>query len=124
MNKAKRILFIVSGILSIVATVVFISLGCVFIACANNVDMMQEMADKSTTQDIEFFKALFMCLGVMFLICLAFTVVNIFLSFKAINNNSKKFMIVCIVFGALSGIYVSIVAAIFGLIARNRTPQN
>ncbi len=123
MNKAKRILFMVSGILSIIATIVFISLGCVFIACANNIEMMQDMAAESS-QDAEYFKALFMVLGVMFLICLIFTVVNIFLSFKAINSSSKKFMIVCIVFGALSGIYTSIVAAIFGLIVRNRSPQN
>ena len=124
MEKAKRILFTISGVLSIISVVVFLILAIVFIAFGNNVEAMEELANDSTSgTDAEAFKVLFVGLGVMFIFFMIFGIVNIILCFKGRNSDSKNVMILNIVFGALSGIEVNILAAIFGLIARNRKPQ-
>ena len=124
MEKAKRILFTISGVLSIISVVVFLILAIVFIAFGNNVEAMEELANDSTDgTDAEAFKILFVGLGVMFIFFMIFGIVNIILCFKGRNSDSKNVMILNIVFGALSGIEVNILAAIFGLIARNRKPQ-
>ena len=124
MEKAKRILFTISGVLSIISVVVFLILAIVFIAFGNNVEAIEELANDSTNgTDAEAFKTLFVGLGVMFIFFMIFGIVNIILCFKGRNSDSKNVMILNIVFGALSGIEVNILAAIFGLIARNRKPQ-
>ena len=124
MEKAKRILFTISGVLSIISVVVFLILAIVFITFGNNVEAMEELANDSTSgTDAEAFKVLFVGLGVMFIFFMIFGIVNIILCFKGRNSDSKNVMILNIVFGALSGIEVNILAAIFGLIARNRKPQ-
>ncbi len=124
MEKAKRILFTISGVLSIISVVVFLILAIFFIAFGNNVEAMEELANDSTSgTDAEAFKVLFVGLGVMFIFFMIFGIVNIILCFKGRNSDSKNVMILNIVFGALSGIEVNILAAIFGLIARNRKPQ-
>ena len=124
MEKAKKILFTVSGVLSIISIVVFLILAIVFIAFGNNVEAMEELANDSTNgTDAEAFKALFLALGVMFIFFMIFGIVNTILCFKGRNSDSKNVMILNIVFGALSGIEINILAAIFGLIARNRKPQ-
>ncbi len=122
MKIAKRILFLVSGILSIFASVTFAILSICFIAFSNNEEAMQELADKSTEGvTAEAFQALFLVLGVMFVIFLIAAIINIILSFMGRNSDSKGVMIANIVFGAISGIVINIVAAIFGLIVRNQT---
>ena len=124
MEKAKKILFTVSGVLSIISIVVFLILAIVFIAFGNNVEAMEELANDSTNgTDAEAFKALFLALGVMFIFFMIFGIVNTILCFKGRNSDSKNVMILNIVFGVLSGIEINILAAIFGLIARNRKPQ-
>lgn len=121
MKIAKRILFLVSGILSIFASVTFAILSICFIAFSNNEEAMQELADKSTDGVTpEEFQAVFLALGVMFVVFLIAAIINIILSFKGRNSDSKGVMIANIVFGAISGIVINIVAAIFGLIARNQ----
>jgi len=121
MKIAKRILFLVSGILSIFASVTFAILSICFIAFSNNEEAMQELADESTDGVTpEAFQAVFLALGVMFVVFLIAAIINIILSFKGRNSDSKGVMIANIVFGAISGIVINIVAAIFGLIARNQ----
>ena len=124
MEKAKKILFTISGILSIVSIVVFLVLAIVFMAVGNSVEAMEDLANDSTNDmDAEAFKALFLCLGVMFIFFMIFGIVNTILCFKGRNSDSKGIMILNIVFGALSGIEINILAAIFGLIARNQKPK-
>ena len=121
MEKAKRILFTIAGILSIVCVVAYLITGSVFLAVANNVDFVEKMADESTgSMDAEAVKAIFMMFGVIFIICGLLSIVNIILSFKGKNSDSKGIMIANIVIGALSGVEINILAAIFGLIARNQ----
>ncbi len=119
MNTAKRILFLVGGIMSICAAIAFFFLSIMFIAFSNMTEVMQKLADDSAEYGIEYFEALFLVLGIMFIFFLILAIINIVLSFKGKNSNSKGLMIANIVFGAISGIELNLVAGIFGLIARN-----
>lgn len=123
MNTAKRILFLVGGIMSICAAIAFFFLSIMFIAFSNMKEEMQKLADDSAEYGVEYFQALFLVLGIMFIFFLILAIINIILSFKGRNSNSKGLMIANIVFGALSGIEVNLVAGIFGLIARNMAPK-
>ena len=122
MEKAKRILFTVSGILSIVGIVLWLVLGIVFIAVANNADTVENMADSA--DDIEAVKAMFMACGIMFIFFAIMSIVNAILCFKGRNTNAKGVMIINIVFGAISGIEINILAAIFGLIVGSRSSSS
>ena len=123
MNTAKRILFLIGGIMSICAAIAFFFLSIMFIALSNMKEEMQKLADDSAEYGVEYFQALFLVLGIMFIFFLILAIINIILSFKGRNSNSKGLMIANIVFGALSGIEVNLVAGIFGLIARNMVPK-
>lgn len=123
MNTAKRILFLIGGIMSICAAIAFFFLSIMFIALSNMKEEMQKLADDSAEYGVEYFQALFLVLGIMFIFFLILAIINIILSFKGRNSNSKGLMIANIVFGALSGIEVNLVAGIFGLIARNMAPK-
>ncbi len=123
MNTAKRILFLIGGIMSICAAIAFFFLSIMFIALSNMKEEMQKLADDSAEYGVEYFEALFLVLGIMFIFFLILAIINIILSFKGRNSNSKGLMIANIVFGALSGIEVNLVAGIFGLIARNMVPK-
>ena len=119
MEKAKKILFTVSGILSIIGIVVWLILGIVFIVLAGNVDFVDDAT--ATAEEAEAFKAMFMVCGVMFIIFAIMSVVNTILCFKGKNSNAKGLMILNIVFGVISGIEINILAAIFGLIVGSRS---
>ena len=118
MEKAKRILFTVSGVLSIIGIVLWLILGIVFIVCANNAEVIEKAADG---EDVESIKAMFSVVGVMFIFFAIMSVVNTILCFMGRNSNAKGIMIINIVFGALSGIEINILAAIFGLIVGSRS---
>ena len=121
MEKAKRILFTVAGILSIVGAVLWVIFGIIFVACASNADMLNDMFN--IDEDVEYIQAMFATVGVVFIICAIFACVNAVVSFKGKNSNEKGMMIVNIIFGAISGIEINILAAIFGLIVRNRKQE-
>lgn len=118
MEKAKRILFTISGVLSIVGIVLWLILGIVFMVCANSTEVIEKAADG---EDVEVIKAMFTTVGVMFIFFAIMSIVNSILCFKGRNSNSKGIMIINIVFGALSGIEINILAAIFGLIVGSRS---
>jgi len=124
MNNAKRILFTISGILSILGILLWLSIGIVFVALANNAEFVERLADESSSgTSAEFFQVYFTSLGVMFIVFAVMCVINTIMCFKGRNSDSKKVMILNIVFGVLSSIGLNILAAIFGLIARNKKPK-
>jgi hypothetical protein len=124
LEKAKRILFTVAGILSIVAIVAWaIAALCMFVI-AGDLELLQKMADSSSEEiTIEFFQIYFGVLGGLFVVFAIMAVVNTIFCFKGKNSDSKGIMILNIVFGVLSCVEINIVGAIFGLIARNRKPK-
>ena len=119
MEKAKRILFTVSGILSIIGIVMWLILGIVFIVLAGNVEFIDDAT--ATPEEAEAFKLMFTTCGGMFIFFAIMSVVNTILCFKAKNSNAKGLMILNIVFGAISGIEINILAAIFGLIVGSKS---
>ena len=124
MEKAKRILFTVSGVLSIIGIVTYAILGIVFLVIGSNAEFVEKAIEGGSTSDeAEAMKALFMCCGVLFIIFGIMSIINVILCYKGKNSDSKNIMILNIVFGAISGIEINILAAIFGLIARNQKPK-
>ena len=121
MEKAKRILFTISGALSIAMIFVWLMLGIVFICIANNAELMNRMSEEIEEKVVAgFFEILFGLFGAIFLY---FSVMNIFsaiFAFKGRNSDSKSMMILNIVFGALAAMEVSIVGGILGLISISR----
>ena len=122
MEKAKRILFTVSGILSIIGIVLWLVLGIVFIVLAGNVDFVDDAT--ATAEEAEAFKAMFTVVGGMFIFFAIMSIVNTILCFKGKNSNAKGIMILNIVFGVISGIEINILAAIFGLIVGSRSSSS
>ena len=120
MEKAKRILFTVSGVLSIVGIVLWFILGIAFIVLSNEIKPSADV----TPEEADALKALFVVYGGLFIFFAVMSIVNAIICFKAKNSNEKGIMIVSIVFGVLSGIGLNILASIFGLIVRNRKPAN
>ena len=124
MEKAKRILFTISGVFSIIGIVLWAVLGIVFVVLGSNPEFIDKAIEGGATSDeAEAMKLMFMCCGVMFIIFGLMSIVNTILCFKGKNSDSKNIMILNIVFGAISGIEINILAAIFGLIARNQKPK-
>ena len=115
MNVAKKVLMIVGGAASCVAALVYFILGIVFITMANNEDVLDKSVGDSSLSP-EDIKVLFIALGVCFFIAIILCIINAIIAFKGANSNSKKLMILNIVFGALSSVSINIVGAIFGLI--------
>lgn len=124
MEKAKRILFTVAGILSIVAIVGWAIAALSMFVIAGNLELLQKMADSSSEEiTIEFFQIYFGVLGGLFVMFAIMAVVNTIFCFKGKNSDSKGIMIINIVFGVLSCVEVNIAAGVIGLIARNRKPK-
>ena len=124
MEKAKRILFTVAGILSIVAIVAWAIAALSMFVIAGNLELLQKMADSSSEEiTIEFFQIYFGVLGGLFVVFAIMAVVNTIFCFKGKNSDSKGIMILNIVFGVLSCVEVNIAAGVIGLIARNRKPK-
>jgi sulfite exporter TauE/SafE len=127
MANAKRVLFLVSGILSIIGIVSYIIIGCVMFGLAGNEAFISEFADSSSgvtpEEAKEIARVLFMGLGIMFIFFGIMCIINAILCFKGRNSNSKNIMILNIVFGVLSCIELNILAAIFGIVVGSKKPK-
>ena len=118
MKKAAQILFLVSGILGIVAAVGYFIGGLVSII-SGGISIAAATAEGLSEQEMARLIAVgtsSIGSGVWLLVTVAFAVVAAIVSFKARFTDRKPLFIVAIVFGALSMIVVPIVAGIFGLI--------
>ena len=119
MKKAAKILFLISGIVSLALAVLFLILGIVSLA-TGVAAIVASTAEGLTEEQIAALVAsgsAAIGTGVWLLIEIAFAVVSAVVSFKARNTDKKPLFIVAIVFGALGMTVVPIVAGIFGLIA-------
>ena len=123
MKTAQKILMIIAGAVSIGLTLLWFILSMVFFIGAGNVEFINDYIAEHPDLDAEIVKSVLVMLGVIFCIMTIMALLNCIVAFKGKNTNSKGLLIVNIVFGALSGVEVNIVGAIFGLIARNRKKE-
>ena len=135
MRKASRILFLVAGILSIVAAVTLLIIGivCAVMGSPAMVDAIREgikngsIVVKGSSSDIELaiqiYQSTMLSTAVTMFVFMAFNIVNIVFSFIARKKQSKGVLILNIVFGALSCVEVNLVGGILGLIANARQPK-
>ena len=130
MKSASRILLLISGILSIVAAVLYLIFGILMLAMTGESGKaaMQEAINNGTvtvasglTQEeaIAALQGMALAVGVVFMFLVVFCIINSVLSFKARNHQTKGLLILNIVFGALSGVLLNILGGIFGLVGRS-----
>ena len=121
MRKASKVLFRISGILSIVFAVSML-ISCVIFFVLSAPFAKDALADmvKGTKMTVEQLQSVFQTLGITFIFCGLACIANAIICFNAARKDSIGLYIVSIVFGAISGVELNILASIFGLIGHKR----
>ena len=128
MRNASKVLFLVGGIVSCVEALSYLIMGIVFIFLGTSEDvkndllknysasdLMRDLGNGVTPADaVQAVQAMYVALGVIFIIGIFLSAVNAVLAFKARNSNNKVLFILNIVFGFISG---CIINAIGGILA-------
>ena len=127
MKKASNILYLIGGIVGIVAAVVLFIAAIVYFILSSPAFgnfVLESLQNGSIKTDIEaspevivsILQMTFLTVAIVFTIVAVFAIIASVFSFKARKTPTKKLHILNIVFAALGGTYLSLVAAIFGLI--------
>ena len=128
MRKASKVLFLVGGIVSCVEALSYLIMGIVFIFLGTSEDFKNDLLKNYSASDlvrdlgngvtpadaVQAIQAMYVALGVIFIIGIFISAVNAVLAFKARNSNNKVLFILNIVFGFISG---CIINAIGGILA-------
>ena len=124
MKTAQKILMIIGGIASIGMTLLWFILAMVFFIGAGSAEFINKYNSDYPELDADAIKIMLIVIAVMFCILTVLALINAIVAFKGKNTDKKGLLIQNIVFGALSGVELNIVGAIFGLIARNQKPKS
>lgn len=135
MKKTSFTFFKISAILSFVCLGIYIACGVIFIVLSSLKDFIIEGIEdgtihtdiefETTEQLVTFVSIMFVLTGVMFLILAVLSLISAIAANKAKNNiGVKKVMITAIVFGAISGNYLSIPGGVLGLIYGSKHPED
>lgn len=118
MSTARKVLMIIAFIASLFALIGFGICAIVFFAAMNNEEILEKVMDglNRSSYTIEEAKNYMLALGITFSIFTLFELLNACLSIKAVKSSRAGLMILNIVFGFLSGIYINILGGIFGLV--------
>lgn len=128
MKNASKILFLVGGIVSIFAAVVYAITGAILAALSNpdyrdaiaqqiREGRMQSDIQGTPEQIAEAIQVFYLVLGIVFIVLAALCVANAVISFLARGKESKPMFILNIVFGALSSTTINLVGGILALVA-------
>ncbi len=118
MSTARKVLMIIAFIASLLALLTFGICAIAFFVATNNEELLEKLMDglNKTSYTIEEAKNYMLALGIAFSIFTLFELLNACLSIKAVKSSRAGLMILNIVFGFLSGIYINILGGIFGLV--------
>lgn len=121
MSIARKILMIIAFILSIF---MFIGLGICAIALfvsSGNEEQLKKILDglNRSTMSLEDGKTFVTFLGVLFSIITLLALINAVLAIKGVKSHKIVLMVLNIVFGVISGIYINSLGGIFGLIEKD-----
>ena len=121
MRKASNIILLISAILVILCTILYVVFGAVFIWLGSTPEGAQELAKNAGLGDGPYdpavLQALAVFLGVVLIFAAIFAVVDAVMCFLARGRQTKGLYIATIVFGVLSGFALSLLGGIFGLVA-------
>lgn len=117
MKRAKRILFLLGGVFSIIDAITFFITGLVFVILGPTIGSLIAQSDE---QGASIFLGVYLAVGLVFIFVAFLDVINAILSFKARYSKSNALMIANIIFGVLTDVIVNLVGAIFGLILISR----
>ena len=122
MKKASQILYIVSAILGIIVVGTLVATGAAVLKNGHLLDdLIKQAGYDPASIPAEQFAMIVTTVAVVFFVSAAFPLISTILAVAGIFKKAGKGLhIANIVFGALGGTYVVILAAIFGLIAKDK----
>lgn len=121
MSIARKVLMIIAFILSIFA---FIGLGLcavAFFVSLGNEEQLKKILDglNRSTMSLEDGKTFITFLGVLFSVIALLALINACLSIKGVRSHKLGLMVLNIVFGVVSGIYINSLGGLFGLLEKD-----
>ena len=118
MSTARKVLMIIAFVASIIVFCLFAICAACFFISSNNEEVLNKVLDgmSKSSMTLEEGKTFVTIMGVTFCILAFFELINACLSFKGIKSSRAGLMVINIVFGVLSGIYINSLGGIFGLV--------
>ena len=118
MSVARKVLMIIASILSFGAVILFALCAVAFFVSMNNEELLEKLLDGLNRNHISLDdgKLLVTIAGVIFAILAFLALINACLSIKGAKSNRVGLMVINIIFGIISGMYVNSLGAIFGLV--------
>ena len=118
MSAARKVLMIIAFVLSIGAVLTFALCAVAFFISINNEELLTKLLDGLNKQHLSLDdgKLLVTIAGVVFAIFAFLALINACLSIKGVKSNKIGLMVINIIFGVISGIYINSLGAIFGLV--------
>ena len=118
MSVARKVLMIIAFVVSLMCFIGLAICAVVFFISTNNEEALQKILDglNRSSTSLEEGKTIVTILGVVFAILAFFQLINACLSIKGVKSSRAGLMIINIIFGVLSGVYINSLGGIFGLI--------
>ena len=122
MSTARKVLMIIAFVVSIIGTIVFALCATVFFISMNNEEILIRVLDGLNRKSVSLKdgKLIVTAFGIIFAILAFLELINAFLSIKGRKSNRPGLMVINIIFGVLSGIYINSLGGIFGLVDSNK----
>ena len=123
MSTARKVLMIIAFVASILGVIAFAICAIAFFASIGNEELLQRVLDglNRSSTSLEDGKTIVTIFGVIFAILTIFELLNACLAIKGVKSNRSGLMVLNIIFGVLSGIYINSLGGIFGLVDSNKT---
>ena len=123
MSTARKVLMIIAFVASILGIIAFALCAIAFFVATGNEEQLQKVLDglNRSSTSLEDGKTIVTIFGVLFAILTIFELLNACLAIKGVKSNRSGLMVLNIIFGVLSGIYINSLGGIFGLVDSNKT---
>ena len=118
MSIARKVLMIVGFIASIVITITLAICAVAFFIASGNEEMLNKILDglNRSSMSVSDGKIYVIALALMFTFWAIIEIINALIAIKGVKSNRTGLMVLNIVFGVLSGVYVNSLGGIFGLV--------
>ena len=122
MSTARKVLMIIACILALLMLIGFAFMAISLFVSIGDEEALQRMLDglNRPSMSLREGKIFISTIGVIFIVLAFVVLINAGLAIKGKDSNRNSLMILNIIFGLLSGVYVNTLGGIFGLIERNR----
>ena len=118
MSTARKVLMIIAFVASILGVLIMGVCALALFISTGNEELLNKIVEGLDKTDLSPERAkVFVCaLGVAFSIVTLLQLINAILSIKGVKSSRVGLMIINIIFGVISGIYVNSLGGIFGLV--------